>query len=237
LDFATLTVTAAYDDMKEYLLSDGTSAAFGGYSLGAEASQTACTESYNSFDTSLLQSPFYAVQDGNPPGVYVPELNGLNGLLPPYSPTTCDGYQYQQRDQESSSIEARLTSDEEGWLRWLAGIYYADIERTAAVGYGADLGLGFRRTIYIPPNGPNPTDLLFWDKFSTEVYAGFGQVEMDVGEKGELALALRYDKEERAVDNKVPNVLNAQLFGGGAPINPAFSAPSGGRCTWPTSST
>jgi iron complex outermembrane receptor protein len=224
LDFATLTVTAAYDDMKEYLLSDGTSAAFGGYSLGAEASQTACTESYNSFDTSLLQSPFFAVQDGNPPGTFVPELGGLNGLLPPYSPTTCDGYQYQQRDQESSSIEARLTSDEEGWLRWLAGIYYADIERTAAVGYGADLGLGFRRTIYIPPSGPNPTDQLFWDKFSTDVYAAFGQVEMDVGEKGELALALRYDKEERAVDNKVPNVLNAQIFGqfGRAPINPAF---------------
>jgi len=224
LDFATLTVTAAYDDMKEYLLSDGTSAAFGGYSLGAEASQTACTESYNSFDTSLLQSPFFAVQDGQPPGTFVPELNGLNGLLPPYSPTTCDGYQYQQRDQESSSIEARLTSDEESWLRWLAGIYYADIERTAAVGYGADLGLGFRRTIYIPPSGPNPTDQLFWDKFDTDVYAAFGQVEMDVGEKGELALALRYDKEERAVDNKVPNVLNAQIFGqfGRAPINPAF---------------
>ncbi len=225
MDFATLTVTAAYDDMKEYLLSDGTSAAFGGYSLGAEASQTACTDSYNSFDTSLLQSPFFAIQDGLPPGVFVPELGGLNGLLPPYSPTTCDGYQYQQRDQESSSIEARLTSNEEGWLRWLAGIYYADIQRTAAVGYGADLGLGFRRTIYIPPNGPNPTDQLFWDKFDTDVYAGFGQVEMDVGEKGELALALRYDKEERGVDNKVPNVLNAQIFGqfGRAPINPAFN--------------
>jgi iron complex outermembrane receptor protein len=67
MDFATLTVTAAYDDLKEHLISDGTSAAFGGYSLGAEASQTACTQTYNSFDTSLLQSPFYAIQDGQPP--------------------------------------------------------------------------------------------------------------------------------------------------------------------------
>ncbi|MDH4039592.1 MAG: TonB-dependent receptor [Gammaproteobacteria bacterium] len=224
MNFATLTVTAAYDDMKEYLLSDGTSAAFGGYSLGAEASQTACTQTYNNFDTSLLQSPFYAIQDGLPPGVYVPEYGGLNGLLPPYSPTTCDGYQYQQRDQKSTSLEARLTSNEDGKLRWLAGVYYADIERTAAVGYGADLGLGFRRTIYIPPSGPNPTDQLFWDKFNTDVYAAFGQVELDVSEKGELALALRYDKEDRAVDNKVPNVLNAQIFGqfGRAPINPAY---------------
>ena len=225
MDFATLTVTAAYDDLKEHLISDGTSAAFGGYSLGAEASQTACTDTYNNFDASLLQSPFYAVQDGLPPGSYVPEAGGLNGLLPPYSPTTCDGYQYQQRDQESTSIEARLTSNEDGSLRWLAGIYYADIERTVAVGYGADLGLGFRRTIYIPPNGPNPTDLLFWDKFETEVYAAFGQIELDVGEKGELALALRYDEEDRSVNNKVPNVLNAQIFGqfGRAPINPAYN--------------
>ena len=59
------------------------------------------------------------------------------------------------------------------------------------------------------------------------MYAAFGQVELDVGEKGELALALRYDKEDRSVDNKVPNVLNAQIFGqfGRAPINPPTMAP------------
>lgn len=224
LDFATLTVIGAYDDLEEYLLSDGTSAAFGGYSLGAPESQAACTQSYNSFDTSLLSSPFYAIQDGNPPGTYVPEFGGLNGLLPPYSPTTCDGYQYQQRDQESTSLEVRLTSGDEGSIRWVAGFYYADIEREVAVSYGADLGLGFQAKPYVPPTGPNPTDLLFWDEFDTEVMAGFGQLEMDIGENGELALAVRYDEEDREVSNKVPNVLNAQIFGlfGQAPINPAF---------------
>ncbi len=201
-----------------------TSAAFGGYSLGAPESQAACTQTYNSFDTSLLTSPFYAIQDGNPPGTYLPEIGGLNGLLPPYSPTTCDGYQYQQRDQESTSFEVRLTSSDEGSIRWIAGFYYADIEREVAVSYGADLGLGFRAAPYVPPEGPNPTDLLFWDDFKTEVMAGFGQIEMDIGANGELALALRYDEEERDVSNKVPNVLNAQIFGlfGKAPINPAF---------------
>ena len=222
MDFATLTVTGSYDDLQEYLISDGTSAAFGGYSFGAPASQTACTDTYNSFDTSLLQSPYYAIQDGLPPGVYVPEYQNLNGLLPPYSPTTCDGYQYQQRDQNSSTLEVRLTSDEEDKLRWLAGLYYADIDRKSIVSYGADLGLGFRRTGYVAPDGPNPTDLMFSDKFTTEVYAAFGQIELDVGDKGELALALRYDEEDREVDNKVPNVLSAQIYGGGAPINPAY---------------
>jgi iron complex outermembrane receptor protein len=224
IGLGTLTFIGAYDSLDEHLLSDGTSAAFGGYSLGAPESQTACIESYNSFDTSLLTSPFYAIQDGNPPGTYVPALGALNGLLPPYSPTTCDGYQYQERNQDSTSFEVRLTSNEEGKFRWVAGMYYADIEREVVVAYGADLGLGFRRAPYVPPDGPNPTDLLFWDDFDTEVWAVFGQVEMDVGDKGELALALRYDEEDREVKNKVPNVLNAQIFGlfGQGPINPAY---------------
>ncbi|MDJ0877797.1 MAG: TonB-dependent receptor [Halieaceae bacterium] len=225
MDFATLTVIGAYDDLEESLISDGTSAAFGGYSLGNPESQAACTESYNSFDTSLLVSPFYAIQDGNPPGTYVPEFGGLNGLLPAYSPTTCDGYQYQERNQESTSIEVKLTSNDEGRFRWVAGLYYADIEREVVVAYGADLGLGFRQAPYVPPDGPNPTDQLFWDDFDTEVYAAFGQVEMDIGERGELALALRYDEEEREVSNNVPNVRAAQIFGffgQTPPINPAF---------------
>jgi iron complex outermembrane receptor protein len=224
MDFGTLTLIGSYDDLEESLISDGTSAAFGGYSLGAPESQSACIDSYNSFDTSLLVSPFYAIQDGNPPGTYLPDLGILNGLLPPYSPTTCDGYQYQERNQESTTFEVRLTSNEEGSFRWVAGLYYADIEREVVVAYGADLGLGFTQQPYVPPDGRNPTDLLFWDDFDTEVFAGFGQVELDVGENGELALALRYDEEDREVSNKVPNVLNAQIFGlfGQAPINPAY---------------
>lgn len=226
MDMGTLTVIGAYDKLDENLLSDGTSAAFGGYSFGAPASQTACTETYNSFDTSLLTSPFYAIQDGLPPGSYLPEQGILNGLLPPYSPTTCDGYQYQERNQESTSIEVKLTSNEEGSMRWVAGLYYAHIDREVVVAYGADLGLGFEKQPYVTPEGRNPTDLLFWDDFSTDAYAAFGQVELDVGERGELALALRYDQEDRDVSNKVPNVLNAQIFValfGRQPINPAFN--------------
>ena len=224
MDFGTVTVIGAYDDLEESLISDGTSAAFGGYSLGAPESQTACTQTYNNFDTSLLVSPFFAIQDGNPPGTFIGPPTGLNGLLPPYSPTTCDGYQYQERNQESTSLEIRLASNQDGKFRWVAGFYYLDIEREVVVAYGADLGLGFQQSAYVPPDGPNPTDLLFWDDFDTEVLSGFGQLEMDVGDRGELALAIRYDEEDREVSNRVPNVLNAQIFGlfGQAPINPAF---------------
>jgi iron complex outermembrane receptor protein len=227
LDGMTVTAIFAYDDLEEYLLSDGTSAAFGGYSLGAPESQSKCIETYNDPDLAGLLNqtpPFYAIQDGNPPGVYLPEIMNLNGLLPPYSPTTCDGFQYQERNQESTSFELKVASDQEQSVRWLAGVYYADIEREVVVAYGADLGLGFNRTPYVPPGGPNPTDQLFWDDFDTEVISAFGQIEWDITENGELALAARYDEEDREVSNKVPNVNAAQIFGlfGPRPINPAY---------------
>ncbi len=228
---ATLTAVFAWDDLSEYLLSDGTSAAFGGYSLGAPTSQGACIASFNSFDAGLLQAPTYAVQDGGPPGVYVPAFGGLNALLPPYSPTTCDGYQYQERNQQSSSFDIRLASDDSEAVRWLAGAYFAEIDREVVVSYGADLGRGFVRAPYVAPTGPNPTDLLFWDDFNTSVASLYGQVQWDVAEDQELALALRYDREDRGVSNKVPNVNAAEIFGlfGPRPINPAFDGSGSDR--------
>jgi iron complex outermembrane receptor protein len=219
-----LTGIFSYDDLEEHLLSDGTSAAFGGYSFGAPESAAACTETYNSFDTSLLVSPFYAIQDGNPPGTFVPEIGNLNGLLPPYSPTTCDGYQYQERSQTSTSLDLRLSSVPGERLEWMAGVYFLDIERDVVVAYGADLDQGFRTQAYVAPDGPNPTDLLFDDTFDTTVYSAYGQISYDITDTQEISLALRYDREEREVSNNVPNVNSAQIFGafGPRPINPAF---------------
>jgi iron complex outermembrane receptor protein len=74
--------------------------------------------------------------------------------------------------------------------------------RVTRVGYGADQGLGYLRQPYVDPTGPNPTDLLFWDDFDTTVYAAYGQLEFDIGDSMELALALRYDREERDVSNR-----------------------------------
>jgi iron complex outermembrane receptor protein len=221
---AILTGILAYDDLEEHLLSDGTSAAFGGYSFGAPESAAECLDTYNNgFDANLLDSPFYAFQDGNPPGTYIGDFT-LNAFLPPYSPTSCDGYQYQERSQTSTSLELRMTSSQDQRLRWMGGLYFLDIERDVVVAYGADLGLGFKTQPYVPPSGPNPTDLLFDDTFDTEVYSAYGQVAFDITENQELALALRYDREEREVSNNVPNVNAAQIFGvfGPRPINPAY---------------
>jgi iron complex outermembrane receptor protein len=76
---------------------------------------------------------------------------------------------------------------------------------------------------------------MFHDIFDTQVMAAFGQIEYDMSDTIELALALRYDTEDREVSNQVPNVnasglnihtLDASFMPG--PINPAFVAnPSG----------
>jgi iron complex outermembrane receptor protein len=115
-------------------------------------------------------------------------------------------------------------------------VYFADIKRESLVGYGADQGQGFLKQPYVDPTGPNPTDLLFWDDFDTRVYAAYGQLEFDLSDSMELAFALRYDREEREVSNRVPNVLNSGLninlldpaSGAPLPINPAFANNPGG---------
>jgi iron complex outermembrane receptor protein len=231
MDWATFTAIFSYDDLEEDLLSDGTSAAFGGYAaLGGPESSAACTETGNDPDLGGLlngNSPFYSIQNGAPPGTPVDAVNApnfLNAFLPPYSPTTCDGYQYQERNQNSATMELKLTSSEDQDLRWVGGMYYAQLDREVVVAYGADLGLGFDSQPYVGPDGPNPTDLLFWDDFDTEVWSAFGQLEFDITENQELAFALRWDQEKREVSNKVPNVPNAQLNQvlGAVPINPAY---------------
>jgi len=211
LDVGTLTAWVAYNDQTNFFLTDGTSAAFGLYARTAE-----CQADIAAQVGGPLPSPtFYA---------------GANSVLPPYSPSRCDGYQYQQRDQKDTSVEIRLASPANQSFRWLAGAYYAAIDRRVVVSQGGDRGLGFLQQAFVPSTGPNPTDLLYDDDLTSKVSAVFGQIAYDVTEGMELALALRYDSEKRSVDNNVPTGAQAfaqtPLFGPGptAPfINPAYT--------------
>ena len=170
-----------------------------------------------------------------------PPFNYGNGnifasFLPPYDPTTCSGYQYQQRDQKDTSIEVRLTSPNDQSLRWIAGLYYGDIDRHVVVSQGSDLDNGFEHQAFVPSTGLNPTDLLYDDDFSSKVSAVFGQLAGDITEGVEVALALRYDQEKRSVDNNVPTCTEPDTsgpcraqtagfaFGSNPYINPAYTA-------------
>ena len=208
----TLTAWAAYNDQTNFFLTDGTSGAFGLY-----ARTPWCQADIAAQVGGPLPSPtFYA---------------GPNTVLPPYSPSRCDGYQYQQRDQKDASVEVRLASPGDQPLRWLGGVYYADIKRHVVVSQGSDTGLGFQAQAFVPTTGPNPTDLLYDDNFHSKVAAVFGQIAYDIIPNLEAALALRYDSEKRSVNNQVPTGAQAFAqtpnFGAGpaAPyINPAYAA-------------
>ena len=221
LDSFDVTAIVAYNNLDEYLLSDGTSATFYGYEITPSCQNDRLT--LNSFTRPDLfgdpLAPFLVLPPGSAGGA------DFAGVYGPYTPTSCDGYQYQERNQEDISFELRFTSPEDQRLRWIGGVYFLDIDREVVVAYGADTNSGFLRQPYIPPTGPNPTDLLFHDNFSTEVYAIFGQLEFDITENMELALAIRYDNEKRKVSNQVPNVLSSGLNINlaGQPINPAFN--------------
>jgi len=199
LDFATLTAYVAYNDQDNFFLTDGTSAAFLLYAVDPTGTCQATNDA--AIADPGYEAPFFGVPSSL---WFTPQGGGAAGFLPPYSPTTCDGYQYQQRDQKDSSVEIRLTSPGDQRLRWVAGAYFADIERHVIVSQGGDTGGGFETTGFVPSSGPNPTDLLYDDTFNSKVYAVFGQLAYDVLDNLEVALALRYDTEDREVDNNVP---------------------------------
>lgn len=228
-----LTAIVAYNDLNEYLLSDGTSATFYGYELTDACQNDRLTlnnlpVAFGGAGRDDLFGGFFAPFGVLPPGGGGPP--DFTGVYGPYTPTSCDGYQYQERNQEDLSFELRLTSSEDQRFRWIAGAYFLTIDREVVVAYGADTGNGFLRQPYIPADGPNPTDLLFWDNFDTDVFAGYGQLEFDMTDDMELALALRYDKEDRKVSNNVPNVMSSGLNINlaGQPINPAYNIFPGG---------
>jgi iron complex outermembrane receptor protein len=232
LGFATLTSYIAYNDQTNYFLTDGTSDAFLLYAL-----EPTCQASNDSNLTDPgYEPPFFAVPSSIWFTDFIPggATNDGTGFLPPYGPSTCGGYQYQQRDQEDMSLEVRLASPGDQSVRWVAGAYLADIDRHVVVSQGADLQQGFQAKAFVPTSGPNPTDLLYDDDFSSKVYAVFGQIAWDVMDNLELALALRYDSEDREVSNNVPTCsatdtasCTAQTasfaFFGNPYINPAYT--------------
>ena len=228
LDF---TAIVSYNDLDEYLLSDGTSATFYGYELTPTCQSDRATlnnfpAAFGGAERTDLFGEFF-----NPFGVFPNDgVNDFAGVYGPYTPTACDGYQYQERNQSDISFEFRVASPQDQSLRWIAGIYATEIDREVVVAYGADQGLGFLRQPYIDPTGPNPTDLLFSDEFETSVLAVFGELAYDVSDTFEVSLAIRWDQEDRKVKNTVPNVtasglnintLDPNTFLPG-PINPGF---------------
>ena len=220
-----LTAWALYSDVKQSLTADGTSADFARYispAFGAPANPTNIAVQNACFASTAANTGFPV----NPPGaigaIPVPFIFNFSGsTFGPYSPTTCDGTQLQIRNQRDFSSEIRLASNGGGPLSWQLGGYYLHIDRTVGVSLGADLGRGILSTLYNAPGTTNPTSQLYSDKFTTNVYAMFGSADYKLSDTLKLGLALRYDIEQRAVHNLVPNVSDPIT---GAKLNPGLPA-------------
>ena len=223
LGWADLVAWGLYSDIENNLGADGTSGAFGFFSNSTNPDPD-CIQSSIDVGTSGFQLP--------PPQFVIPG-DPTSSLLGPYTPLTCDGTQYQERNQEDISFEVRLRSKSDQRLRWEGGLYFLTLEREVGVNLGIDRGQGAIVPELYTTNSSNPTEQLVHDQFDTDVYAVFGQLAYDIVDNVELAVALRYDREEREVTNLVPtqsegastefiNCAGTPPFDGGDPINPGL---------------
>lgn len=217
-DAVQLTAWVLYSDVDQALTADGTSADFARFTFpGATPASVAASNSC--FATTAALTGFPINQPGfigaTPvPFIFAPATGSTFG---PYSPTTCDGTQFQIREQSDISAEIRLASSGDGPIGWQIGGYYLHIDRQVGVSLGADLGQGIIPQLFNDASSSNPTTQLYFDDFSTDVFAAFGSVDWSPSDRFNLGLALRYDIEDRSVSNLVPNATDP--FTGG-PINP-----------------
>jgi len=232
MGWGALTGWFLYSDIEQSFLADGTNASFGVFSADPICQQTAAS--------TAMSDPLPA-----------PQSNPGNPLDPaaffgPFGPTTCDGAQYQERNQEDYSFEIRLTSPGDQRLRWQGGLYYLNLEREVGVANVTDPGENLIASARAQRALVGPTtEALVYDGFDTEVFAVFGQLAYDVMPELEVSAALRYDNEKRKVRSLVPSpaqqtsryidytdtflVFPLGLFpcpglgdGPGSPLNPAF---------------
>lgn len=200
MDWATATGWFLYSNIEQSLSADGTSGAF--YIFGADPG-TGRTIG------GLMPEPTCrktAADNANP-----------NNL--PYGPNTCDGTQFQIRDQRDFSVDFRLTSPGENRLRWQAGAYYLHLEREVGVNLAIDDGNPIVERLFHAG-----VENLLHDEFTTDVYAIYGNIAYDITPDIEAAFALRYDLEDRNVENRVPaDATTRYVGGGGISLNPGIT--------------
>ena len=211
----TLTAWALYSNIKNDLTADGTSGAFGFFNQ-----DPACRASVTQLTAQRfrLPSPQFLAP--------TPEAS----FLGPYTPTACDGTQFQVRNQKDISAEIRFASSSDQDLRWIIGAYGLHIDREVGVNLGIDRGRGVTEKLFLPRGDVNATESLVHDNFKSDVYAAFGSVAYDIQENTEFSIALRYDREERKVRNLVSATARTQfvdftndgISGGNAFLNPAL---------------
>lgn len=185
LGFASLAGWIAYNDFKNNQSSDNPSGTAFGY-FNAEPHCAATTAALQGFPVA---APF---------GI------GGGALLPPYSPTTCDGVLYEQHDQRDYSGEIRLIGKPGSQLQWQIGAYYLNIDRRDCLATQLDVGASVYAGKCYSTDPRTRTEGLQDDNGKADVYAGFGSLDYAVADGLKLGAALRYDVEKRRTISLVP---------------------------------
>lgn len=141
-----------------------------------------------------------------------------------------DGGQSQFTDISAFSQEIRLTSKDDGPIRWAIGAYYLQTDRFISSTVTSDLEQGlfqYRRTPDLVAS--NPLQSFFGDDNDNEAWALFANVAYDITDTLELALSGRFDDDSREQNVSAANgvytdgVLTTPSVGAGLTNNASFS--------------
>ena len=94
----------------------------------------------------------------------------------------------QSRRAGSWSEDLRLISPTNQRIRWVAGVYYLDVDRVTDT------------TLLLGPVPYTPVPVVGTDELS-KASAAFGQVDIDLTHRVSLTLADRYDRDQRTLEN------------------------------------
>ena len=121
-----------------------------------------------------------------------------------------DQAQHQWLDVSSVSQELRLTSPSDQRLRWITGVYAIATDRFISTGNVFDLS-PFIPGWQVPEVKEDPLPYFdpqfsfLADEQDNLAWAVFGEIEYDISERLELAVALRYDRDDRENTTRTPD--------------------------------
>jgi len=127
-----------------------------------------------------------------------------------------DVAQHQFLDVDTMSQEFRFTSSDDEQLRWIGGVYFIQTDRYISTGNITDRGEG-AIPVYTVPRGNFPFDNSIYpnsfqqtflaDSQDNFAWAVFGELAYDLGDRAEIAVALRYDEDTRENTTETPTAF------------------------------
>ncbi len=125
-----------------------------------------------------------------------------------YSIFGFDLNQSQYLKVDTVSQEVRFTSKDLGRFNWIAGVYAIKTNRFISTGNMIDTGNGVFPVYYTPSTNPlNPQFSFLADSQDNFAWAAFADTNIDLTEKLQLELAMRYDNDHRKQTTETPDAF------------------------------